>query len=298
MRALRSPEIFRRRELRESARRAARRGRVQLKLLVPLLAGVVAVYHWRMQVFGADEPVRIATAIVLLIVGWQIARNVGRVLRPHLVRRLDPPTAGVAGFLVRLVAIAVMLLVSLRIAGLRPADIVLGASFTAVVLGLAAQQTFGNILAGVVLLSARPFQIGDRVRFHGFGMDTTGTIASFGLLYVTAIDGDDIVLVPNNTALTMSVRPIREPESVEMRAKLPADTDPEAIERRVKETISVPTRGSPKVDLEEYAGDEVTMRVKATPQHPSQATALARDVLNAVAGRENGHGSNGDRSAG
>ena len=38
--------------------------------------------------------------------------------------------------------------------------------FTAVGVG-AAQQTLGNVLAGVVLLAARPLQIGDRVRFAG-----------------------------------------------------------------------------------------------------------------------------------
>ena len=266
---------------------------MQLKLLVPLLLGVVALYHWRRAWFGVDEPVRIATAIVLVIIGWSIARNIGRVLRPGFVRRLDPQTAGVAGFLVRLTTVVVMLLISLRIAGLRPSDIALGASFTAVVFGLAAQQTFGNILAGIVLLSARPFQIGDRVRFVGFGMDVVGTIASHGLLYVTALDGDDVVLIPNNTALSMSVRPLRQPTAVDMRAKLPATTDPEQVERQVKEAITVPTRGAPEIDLEEYDGDEVTMRVKATPRDPAHGGALARQVLHAVRSDLDGNKPNG-----
>jgi small-conductance mechanosensitive channel len=266
---------------------------MQLKLLVPLLLGVVALYRWRVQLFGADEPVRIATAIVLVIIGWSIARNIGRVLRPGFVRRLDPQTAGVAGFLVRLTTVVVMLLISLRIAGLRPSDIALGASFTAVVFGLAAQQTFGNILAGIVLLSARPFQIGDRVRFVGFGMDVVGTIASHGLLYVTALDGDDVVLIPNNTALSMSVRPLRQPTAVDMRAKLPATTDPEQVERQVREAITVPTRGAPEIDLEEYDGDEVTMRVKATPRDPAHGAALARQVLHAVRSDLDGNKPNG-----
>jgi len=60
-------------------------------------------------------------------------------------------------------------------------------------------------------------------------MDVEGTVAGHGLLYVAIRDGEDSVLVPNNTALTMSVRPIREPAAVDMRARLPHDTHPEVV---------------------------------------------------------------------
>lgn len=65
-------------------------------------------------------------------------------------------------------------LFSLRLAGLQLGTLALGASVTAVIVGLAAQQTVGNVLAGLVLISARPFKIGDRVRLAGFGMDVEG----------------------------------------------------------------------------------------------------------------------------
>ena len=41
---------------------------------------------------------------------------------------------------------------------------------TAVVAGLAAQQTLANVIAGTVLLSARPFRVGERVRLQGGGL--------------------------------------------------------------------------------------------------------------------------------
>lgn len=36
----------------------------------------------------------------------------------------------------------------------------------AVVVGLAAQQTLGDLIAGMVLIAARPFRVGDRVRLQ------------------------------------------------------------------------------------------------------------------------------------
>jgi small-conductance mechanosensitive channel len=270
--------------LRTRAADAARRARRQLALLLPLLGGVVLAYVYRQQLLGVDGPVRIGVAAILILLGWAVARNVGRLLQPTLERRLEPGTAGVAGFVVQLTTLAVAALVGLRIAGLKPGTLAAGAGFTAIVLGLASQQTFGNIFAGVVLLSARPFQVGDRVRFNGFGMDVEGTVAAHGLLYVTLYDGDDQVLIPNNTALTMAARPIREPDAVDMRARLPLTVSPDAVQRRVDESVSVDTKGPPHVALEELDGEDIIVRVRATPQSPEDGGRLAHDVIHAVAG--------------
>jgi small conductance mechanosensitive channel len=256
-------------------------------MLVPLLAAVIIAYSYRRELLGVDKPVRIAVAAILVLLGWAVARNVGRVLQPRLDARLDPGTAGVAGFVIQLATLAIGALVALRLAGLDPGTLAAGAGFTAIVLGLATQQTFGNIFAGVVLLSARPFQVGDRVRFSGFGMDVEGTVAAHGLLHVTLYDGDDLVLVPNNTALSMSARPLREPDAVDMRARLPIDVDPEAVQQRVDETVNVATKGPPHVALEEVDRDEVVVRVRATPARPDDGGRLAHDVLKAVAGFRN-----------
>jgi small-conductance mechanosensitive channel len=253
-----------------------------LLILLPLVAGALVLNHYRKPLFGSDVPVRATIAVALVVLGWALARQLGRVLQARLLSRLDPSTAGVIGFLIRLTTMAVMAIVALRIAGLRPGTITLGASFTAVVLGLAAQQTLGNIFAGIVLLSARPFAIGDRVRFNGFGMDVEGTVTSHGLLYVNCHDGRDTVLIPNNTALTMSVRPIHEPRPVEMRATLPKEIDPERIQEAVSRSLSVPLGSPPEVHLEELSGSDVVMRIHAAPADSEQGGALAREVLRAV----------------
>jgi small conductance mechanosensitive channel len=277
--------------LRARAADAARRGRRQLTLLLPLLGAVIVAYSYRRELLGVDEPVRIAVAAILILLGWAVARNAGRLLQPRLEARLEPAAAGIAGFVIQLTTLAAAALVGLRLAGLQPGALAAGAGFTAIVLGLATQQTFGNIFAGVVLLSARPFQVGDRVRFSGFGMDVEGTVAAHGLLHVTLYDGDDQVLVPNNTALSMAARPIREPDAVDMRARLPLTVDPEAVQRRVDQSVSVPTKGPPHVALEEVDRDDVVVRVRATPLRPDEGGRLAHDVLQAVAGfRASGSG--------
>src|SRR5882672_2380136 len=154
------------------SQKAARRARRQAAVLLPALAGILVVYSYRQEIFGSefDFPVRIITVIALVILGWAFARDVGRSVGPWMFRRMDPATAGTVGFLLRLLTIGIALIVALDVAGLDPTTLALGGAVTAVVLGLAAQQTLGNVFAGTVLLSARPFRVGDRIRLQGGGL--------------------------------------------------------------------------------------------------------------------------------
>ena len=69
-------------------------------------------------------------------------------------------------------------------------------------------------------------------------MDVEGTVAAHGLLYVTMTDGADLIMVPNSTALAMSVRPLREPAAVDMRARLRQDVDPESVQERLAKSLN------------------------------------------------------------
>lgn len=270
---------------REVTAKAARRARREIVVLVPLLVGVLLAYHYREDLFGTDVPVRVATAVALVVLGWAIARDVGRALAPALFRRLDPGTAGTVGFLIRLVAISIALLVALRIAGLEPRTLAVGGAFTAVVLGLAAQQTLGNLIAGTVLLSARPFRVGERVRFQGgtVGTPVEGVVSSLGLLYTTLASGDERVLVPNSAVLSSSIMPLSEPDSVDLRARLRAGVRPTDVQGILDDSVTIPTRSPPHIVLEEVDGDEVVVRVVATPQHAADGPRLADEILAAVA---------------
>jgi small conductance mechanosensitive channel len=272
---------------RQLSAQAARRARRESIVLVPLVAGVLLAYSHRRELFGRawDMPVRIATVVALLALGWALARAVGRAFGPALFRRLDPATAGTTGFLIRLLTIGLTLLVALRIAGLRPQTIAVGGAFTAVILGLAAQQTLGNVIAGTVLLSARPFRVGERVRFKGGGLagDVDGVVSSLGLLYVTLASGEDRIMIPNSVALASAVIPLREPDAVDLRARLRPGTRPSELQTALEEGVDVPMRGVPHIELEEIDGDELVVRIHATPQRPRDGRGLADEILAAVA---------------
>jgi len=255
-------------------------------VLVPLIAAVLVANHYRMQLFGLDLPVRAATAVALLGLGWALARDMGRAAGPALFRRLDRATAGTVGFLIRLSALGLATLAALQVAGLDPRTLALGGAAAAVVLGLAAQQTIGNLIAGTVLLSARPFKVGDQVRLQGGGLagQVEGEVTSLGLLYTTLARGDDSMLVPNNIVLGSAVVPLREPASVDLRARLRPGVKPSDIQALLNSSVTTATRSHPHIGLEEMDANETVVRIAATPAKASEGPGLADEIMAAVAG--------------
>jgi small conductance mechanosensitive channel len=270
-------------QVREQASKA-RRARRQVVVAAPLLAGVLVLYDLRKTLFGTDIPVRVVCAIALVALGWWLARDIGRSLAPILFRRLDPSTAGPVSFLIRLVLVLVALAVALRIAGLQPGDLAVGGAFTAVILGIAAQNTLGNVFSGLILLSARPFRVGERVRLQAGAVAgrLEGVVSSLGLLYVTLAEGEDVFMVPNSVVMNSAIVPLREPASIDLRARLRPDVKPSELQAYLEEAVTVRTRSRPRISVEELDDEEVVMRIAATPELDRDGPKLADEILAAV----------------
>jgi small-conductance mechanosensitive channel len=92
--------------------------------------------------------------------------------------------------------------------------LLLGGAIAGVVLGIAAQQSLGNVFAGLVLLVARPFAIGHhiRVRSGALGGEFYGTVTSMSLTYVSVLTEQGMLKVPNSSLLGAAVGPWPRPE--------------------------------------------------------------------------------------
>jgi small-conductance mechanosensitive channel len=269
----------------ELAPRFSKRQFGGLLLALLLIAGTLFVYYNRHEIApGYGQWIRFGTVAILIIVGTAATHWLARGLSPRLYRRLDPATAGTTGFVIRLLATTAVVVLALRIAGVTASTLAVGGAFTAVLLGLAAQQALGGIFAGIVLQSTRPFRVGERVRLVGGALagSIEGTVSSLGLFYTTLSQGADRLMVPNNVLLSLVVVPLREPDKVDVRVRFPMQTSPKQVEDRLVEAISVPTRAKPSVSLEELDADGVVFRVSATPLRPEDGSKLAEEVLEAL----------------
>ncbi len=269
--------------------RISKRALGGLAVAVLLIAATLFVYYNRQRIApGYGDWIRAGTVVVLVIVGSAAAHWLGKGIAPRMYRRLDPATAGTAGFVIRLLVMTAVVIFALRIAGVHPGTLAVGGAFTAVLLGLAAQQSLGGIFAGIVLQSTRPFRVGERVRLVGglLAGSLEGTVTSLGLFYTTLSQGADRLLVPNSVLLQLTVVPLREPEKVDVRVRFPTDASPQRVEQRLLREVTVPTRYRPSVSLEEVDPDGVVLRVNATPLRPEEGSQLAEEVLEALRHQE------------
>jgi small-conductance mechanosensitive channel len=103
---------------------------------------------------------------------------------------------------VQLVVYSGAALVVLALAGVRPGNLLVGAGAVGLVVGLAARQTLGAVIAGFVLLFARPFGIGDWVV-----IDDVDGVVSDVTLFNTRLrtwDGEQVI-IPNDEVTAASI---------------------------------------------------------------------------------------------
>src|SRR4051794_17928461 len=69
---------------RAKLRDRAARARREALLVTPFVIATLLVYRYRETLFNLDEPVRLACALALVGLGWWLARDIGRAVRPAL----------------------------------------------------------------------------------------------------------------------------------------------------------------------------------------------------------------------
>jgi small-conductance mechanosensitive channel len=120
--------------------------------------------------------------------------------------------AGVVRYAIVLIGLFVALVVTLKLFERTTSQVLVGGAIVGVLAGIAAQQSLGNLFAGLVLMFARPFRVGDRVRFRSgsIGGPIEGTIVDISLAYVRVDTADGPTLVPNSQALSAATVLIQE----------------------------------------------------------------------------------------
>jgi small-conductance mechanosensitive channel len=252
-------------------------------VLLPLLIAVVVVYSYRVEWFGLDLPIRIASVVAVVACGGVLARALGRAAGPVLLQRLEPNSAGTVGFFIRLLASIVVLVVALRLIGIKPETLAAGGAVTALILGLAAQQTLSHVIAGAVILTSGHLKVGDYVRVQNSTLGPIeGSVASIGLLYTTIQSQKDTIMVPNNGLTNAAVVPRTSTHSVCVRAHLSHGIKPSDVARTLSEQGRVRTVGPPSVALAEISAGNVTVTIEAIPARSAERQLLYDDLARTV----------------
>jgi small-conductance mechanosensitive channel len=166
---------------------------------------------------------------VTVLVAWLVGRAVSLAINRYLdgAQRAGADPTGIR-FLGKLARVGIYLLAFVSYSHVVPALQKLGTAWLAgvgaasVVVGLAAQSTLGNLIAGISLVLYRPFRIGDRVQVAAPTGLETGVVVSIDLGYTVLRTADQrLLVIPNSTmagqaSINLTYTPPRTPCGVSL----------------------------------------------------------------------------------
>jgi small-conductance mechanosensitive channel len=171
----------------------------------------------------SDVPKQIiAAATAAAFFGFGIAATLGLSGRAQqVVEHISSAShASVVRYTLLLIGGVTTLIITLVLFSVPIGQLLIGGALTTVFVGIAAQQALGNVFAGMVLLLAHPFRVGDSVRFQAGALwgQLDGVVIDIGITYVRLDTGGraGVLSIPNSLILNAVVgpRPVPDQQAV------------------------------------------------------------------------------------
>lgn len=158
---------------------------------------------------GFERTVAVGAALVGLIAGALAVRAAGSGIKAASATVGGAARGSSLAFAASFAGYLVVLLAIMGAVGVPLRGIFVGGALTGIVLGIAAQQTIGNFFAGVVILVARPFTVGEDVVLKSgpLGGLYSGRVTDMTLLYVHLNTEEGPVALPNAIVLASAIGP-------------------------------------------------------------------------------------------
>jgi small-conductance mechanosensitive channel len=151
-------------------------------------------------------------AIVFVILAFVISFVMRKLLKRLLDRGKKPSIDRTAiNFVIQLTQVLIFIIASTWYFYLIPAlrnigtAILATAGVASIVLGLAAQNTLGNIISGISILLYRPVRMGDTVKVYASSGEETGVVESIDLGYTTLMTSENERIIVPNSVLASTV---------------------------------------------------------------------------------------------
>ena len=138
---------------------------------------------------------QVVGALVILAVGFVVARWLGDLVERRLARRaVEPPIRALGVRALRIVIMLFALVVALDKFGFQIAPLVAGIGVAGLGVGLALQGVLSNIVAGLTIILTKPFRVGEYIQIAG----VHGDVATIELFSTTLLHPDrSRVIIPN-----------------------------------------------------------------------------------------------------
>ena len=138
-------------------------------------------------------------AVLVLVIGWIVARIVRSAVRGLMIRaKVDETLTSFCASLLYMLLMALVAISALSKLGVDTTSFAALIAAAGLAIGFALQGSLGNFAAGVMLIIFRPFKAGDFVEAGG----TSGTVEQIQVFATTLKTPDNKTVVVPNAAIT------------------------------------------------------------------------------------------------
>ena len=265
--------------------------------IIPSLPEVVTTTHqlWLDLLADAVDPRTgigaLAYAVVIGLIAWLVGRA-GHLAVERFLQKQSPTVDQTAvRFLAPLARLLIWLLAFLAYAHLIPALNKLGGAGLAsvgvvsVVVGMAAQNTLGNLIAGVSLVLYRPFQLGDHLQLSAPGGIESGVVENISLGYTILRTGDERrMVIPNSVMASQTVFNLsmtRQPFPYNISITIEHDADADKARKILVDLAGHHPKvvGTPVCRITNLSGAGVTLTLTTTAASSLAAPDMKSDLL-------------------
>lgn len=210
--------------------------------------------------------IKLIIGLILLFVIFKITNALTKKLYKHLQKKqADETLSRVGTQSIRIVIKLIALICFIGYIGIETASITALIASAGVSLGLALQGSLSNFAGGIIIITMRPFRIGDKITTNG----ETGTVEDIHMFYTVLVTADNkVVHVPNGSLANNVIvnTSTKESRRVEVVMSIAYDADlnkaTEVIQQVCKQNSLIFTDPEPFVGIREYASSSVDLNIR------------------------------------
>lgn len=214
---------------------------------------------------------KVITALLILVVGlWLIKRLTNFLFKLMEKRGIDPSLVPFLHNIANIALKIMLLIVVISQIGIEATSFLAILGSAGIAIGLALQGSLSNFAGGVLLLTLRPFRVGDFIEAQG----QSGKVHIINIFNTVIKTGDNkTIFIPNGPLASGTIvnHDLEEKRRVDLKFLVPLDLDinktRNTIYNLIAQDLRVIQEPAPKVVVSETTGTEATLLVRVWATH-------------------------------
>ena len=207
---------------------------------------------------------QIVAAIIIMIIGNIVAKKTAGFLENFMIKKgLDITLSHFTASFLKIILIAFAAIIALGKLGISVTPFVAAIGALSLGAGLALQGLLSNYGAGISIIVARPFVVGDTISVQG----VTGVVKEVKLAYTVLSNEDEVsITIPNKHIVGEIIHNSKENSIVETTVGIAYDSDTDraisVIHEAIVQTEGVVSDKSPQVGIDGFGDSSIDIGMR------------------------------------